>query len=80
MIRPLPGNKLPGMIVLGRTSAKVAEAAVRTFQWANELVRLGLLTLGSSHRMLSLGTIRLPNMSSTKVDQETIGMTTVTRL
>ena len=78
MIRPLPGSKLPGMVVLGRTSAKVAEAAVRTLQ-RNELVRLEL-TLGSSRKMLSLGTTRLPSMSSTKVDQETIDMMMVTRL
>ena len=78
MIRPLPGSKLPGTVVLGRTSAKVAEGAVRTLR-PNELARLEL-TLGSSRKMLSLATTRLPSMSSTKVDQETIDMMMVIRL
>ena len=78
MIRPLPESRLLGMAALGRTSAKVAEGAVRTLR-PNELVRLEL-TLGSSHKMLSLGTTRLLSMSSTKVDQETIDMMMVIRL
>ena len=78
MIRPLLKSRLPGMAVLGRTSAKVAEGAVRTLR-PNELARLEL-TLGSRRRMLSLSITQLPNMSSTSLaDQETIGTMTVTR-
>ena len=81
MIRLLPGSKSQGKVVLGRTSAKVAEAAVRILRPASELVRLGLHSLGSRHRMLSLSITQLLNMSSTSLaDQGTIGTMTVTRL
>ena len=73
MIRPLPGT-----VVLGRTSAKAAEGAVRTLR-PNELVRLGL-TLGSSRRMLSLATTSLLSMNSIKVDQGMIDMMMAIRL